>query len=195
MNVKQTLGLAMSGALIGTALGCAPSVPNSSVPAADIPASALKAQDLSEGAVHPDQLIQDGQRIMVGGQPLTVEQLRKELPSRISEADAAKLLVEIDPSKVIEPKDQEIQQRGRGFGRGYGRGFARGFGRGFYRGYGRGFYGGYGRFRYYGHRGYYFPYYNYAGYYYPYYYPYYSYNYYPYFYGYRGYYYPYRYWY
>jgi len=191
MNVKQSLYLAMSTALVGTALGCAPAVPNASTPAAGVPETPMLAQDLSEGTVHPDQLIQDHQRIMVGGQQLTVDQLRKALPSRISEADAAKLLVEIDPSKVIAANDQEVQQRGR-FGRGYARGFARGWGRGFYRGYGR----GYGRgFRYYGYRGYYFPYYRYSGYYYPYYYPYYSYSYYPYYYGYRGAYYPYRYWY
>ncbi len=189
MRVNRTLGIAMSTALVGTALGCAPAIPGAQTPA-DVP----QVQNLSEGSIAPDQHIQNDRQIMVDGQPMNVEQIRKELPSRISEADAAKLLIEIDTSKIVEDKGLEVQQRyGRGYRRGfYGRGYARGFGRGFYGRYGYGRYG-YGRFRYYGHRGYYYPYYRYAGYYYPYTYPYYSYSYYPYMYRYGGYYYPYSY--
>lgn len=190
MRVNRTLGVAMSMALVGTALGCAPAVPGAQT-AADVP----QPLNLSEGTVAPDQHIQGDRHVMVDGKPMSVDQIRKELPSRISEADAAKLLIELDPSKIVESKDLEVQQRyGRGYGRGYARGFGRGYGRGFYGRYGYGRYG-YGRFRYYGHRGYYYPYYRYANYYYPYYYPYYSNYYYPYMYGYGGYYYPYSYWY
>lgn len=188
MNVKQTLGLALSAALMGTAIGCAPAVPTATEPTNS---ATQPVQALAEGTVHPDQLIQDERQILVGGKPMTVDQLRQVLPSRISKEEAAKLLVEIDPSKIVFSNEQEVQQRGRGIGRGFGRGFARGWGRGFYRGYGR----GWGRgFRYYGYGGYYFPYYLYGNYYYPYYYPYYSYLTYPYLYGYGGLYYPYRYW-
>lgn len=187
MMVNRYLSLAMSTALVGTALGCAPSVPSASVP--DVP----QAQNLTEGTVPPDQIVVNDRQIMVGNQPMDFEQVRKQLPARISEADAAKMLIELDSSKIVEPSSQELQQRGR-FGRGYARGFYRGYGRGFYGRYGYGRYG-YNRFRYYGYRGYYYPYYRYANYYYPYYYPYYSNYYYPYMYGYRGYYYPYSYWY
>jgi hypothetical protein len=187
----------MSAALVGAGLGCAPAVPGAQSPA-DVP----QALNLSEGTVAPDQHIKSDRQIMVDGQPMDVDQIRKQLPSRISEADAAKLLIELDPSKIVEDKDLEVQQRYGRYGRGYGRSYGRGYARGFGRGYGRGFYGRYGygrygyrRFRYYGHRGYYYPYYRYAGYYYPYSYPYASSYYYPYMYGYGGHYYPYSYWY
>lgn len=186
MKVTRYLALAMSTALVGSALGCAPAIPNAKTPDA-IP----MAQSLMEGSVHPDQLITDDRMVMVDGKTMSFEQIRQQLPARISEADAARLLVSIDPSKVMDSGEMELQQR-RGW-RGGGRSFARGWGRGFARGFGRGLYRGFGNYRYFGYRGYYFPYYYNAGYYYPYTYPYGGLTYAPYLYGYGGGLYPYSY--
>jgi hypothetical protein len=192
MKVNPYLGLALSTALAGTALGCAPAIPNSNLPAqAPVP----QAQSImEEGAVHPDQLVQSDRQIMVGSQAMSFEEIRKQLPSRISKEDADRLLVDIDTSKIVQSGDMEVQQRGRGFSRGFGgRGFSRGFGgRGFARGFGRGF-RSFGRSRFFGFRGSYFPYYSLGNYYYPYSYAYGAYNYYPYLYGYGSSYYPYSY--
>ncbi len=187
MKMTRSLSLALSVALVGTALGCASTAPNANTPA---PAAIPQASSITEGSVHPDQFMQSDRQIMVNGQAMSFDQIRKNLPSRISEADAAKLLVEIDTSK-IKDGDMEVQQR---FGRGFARGFSRGWGRGFYGGFGRGLgYGGYGRFRYLGYGGSYWPYYGYGGYYYPYSYGYGGLSYWPYLYGYGGGYYPYSY--
>lgn len=128
---------------------------------------------------------------------MSIADLKANLPARISEADAATMLVEIDPSKIVTDGNYSVQQRGfrGGFGRGFG-GFGRGIGYGGFRGFGRGFYGGYGRFgglgryRYLGYGGSYYPYYLNSGYYYPYTYG----NYYNYLYPYGGSYYPYTCW-
>lgn len=197
MKANRILGLALTTGLAAT-LGCAQHAP--SIAPAQAPAIP-QLQTMTEGSVAPDQVLVGNQQTMVNGQAMTVEEIRKQLPSRISEADAAKMLVKIDIDKVNQDASFDTQQRfGRGFG---GRGFARGFGgrgffgRGFYGGFGfrnrffnRGFYGGLG---FYPYSSYYFPYYYNAGYYYPY-----SYSYAntlcsPYLYGYGGSYWPYTY--
>lgn len=97
-------------------------------------------------------------------QDVELENAIKQLPQRISAADAERMLIQIDPEKINDDGSEgySVQRWGGRYGR-YGG----------YRGYGRGFYGG---FRYYGYGGRYFPYYASAGYYYPYfsggYYPY-----------------------
>lgn len=114
----------------------------------------------------------------------SVADLKANLPARISAADAATMLIEIDPSQ-IRTNNYSVQQWGfRGGLRSFG-GF-RGLSRGWYGGYGRGL----GAYRYFGFRGRYFPYYNLGSYYYPYTYN----NYYPYLYNYSNYYYPYTCW-
>ena len=173
MKMTKSLGLALGALLAGSAIGCAPAIPTASTaPAAPIP----MAQNILEGSVSPDQFFQSDRQIMVNGKAMSFDQIRKQLPARISEADAAKMLVKIDDSKVmpfeeskeLAPAGMEVQQYGR-FARGaYGRGaYARGaygrgiYGRGFARGWGRGYYGGYGRLGYgygaYGYGGYGFP--------------------------------------
>lgn len=93
-------------------------------------------------------------------QDATLESEIKQLPQRISVADANKMLVELDPDKIQanEGKGYSVQRY-----------------RGGYRGYGRGYWGGY---RYYGLGGRYWPYARYGGFYYPYFYG----SYYPYLY-------------
>lgn len=175
MNTIRFMGLALSAAMAGTALGCAPAIPNAE-------SSFPKAPAMTEGTVHPDQLIQGDRQIMVKGQALTFDEFRKQMPSRISDQDAAKLLVEIDPSKITQGS-METQQsifRSRGHIRGWG-GFRH-----------RGFFGT-RRFRYFGYGGLYYPYYSYANYWYPYSYAYGGCSAYPYLYGYGGSYYPYSY--
>jgi hypothetical protein len=128
---------------------------------------------------------------------MSINDLKANLPARISEADAARMLVEIDPSKIVTDGNYSVQQRfgGRGIGRGFG-GFGRGFGHGGFRGFSRGFHGGFGRFggfnrfRYFNYGSNFYPYYLNAGYYYPYAYN----NYYNYLYPYSGSYYPYTCW-
>jgi len=176
MKVNRVLTLAMSTALVGTALGCAPAIPNASTPA--------QAPVMMEGAVAPEKLIAGDRQIMADGQAMSFDEIRKHLPSRLTNEEAQKLLVDIDTSKIMASSDMELQQRGRGFARGFGRGFSRGFGRGF-----RSF----GRSRFFGFRGSYFPYYSYGNYWYPYSYPYAGLSYYPYLYSYAGSYYPYSY--
>lgn len=188
MKATRILGLALTTGLAAT-LGCAqtaPTITPAPEPAA-APATTLalpQLQTMTEGTIAPDNLLVDNQQTMVNGQAMSVEEIRKLLPSRISEADAAKMLVKIDLDKVNQSAEFDTQQRfGRGFGRGFvGRGFGRGFvGRGFGRGFfGRGIYGGWGFRNRFFNRGffgglgflpyssYYFPYYYNAGYYYPY---------------------------
>ncbi|GEM_PF-1772251 len=196
MKATRFLSLALTTGLMGT-MGCAQSVPSlSPAPAPAIP----QLQATAGGSVAPDQLLVGDQQTMVNGQAMSVDQIRKLLPARISAADAAKMLVKIDMDQVVQTGEYDTQQRfGRGFGgRGFGRGFGgrRFFGRGFFGGsrfrsrfFGRGF----GGLSYFPYSSYYFPYSYSAGYYYPY-----TYNYAntlcsPYLYGYGGSYYPYTY--
>lgn len=195
MKATRIFGLAVATTLAGT-LGCAQNVP--SVPAAQTP-DIPQVQAAANGPVAPENLLVGNFQTMVNGQAMSVDEIRKQLPSRISAADAAKMLVKIDIDKVNQDSSFDTQQfRGRFGGRGFiGRGFGgRGFfGRGFYGGYGfrsrffnRGFYGGLG---FYPYSSYYFPYYYNAGYYYPYTYSYANTLCSPYLYGYGGSYYPY----
>ena len=190
MVKSRWLGLALTAGVCGGPLGCAQTSTTATAPAPAIP----QLQTPVNGDVAPDKLIVDNQKIMVNGEAMTADQIRQQLPSRISAADAAKMLVQIDPDQIVKEtaeSDMKTQQWRRGF---YGRGF---YGRGFYGGYGlygRGLYGygglGYGGYGYYPYGGYYWPYYSYAGYYYPYSYASY---YYPYLYGYGARYYPFYY--
>lgn len=120
-----------------------------------------------------------------------LESLISQLPQRLTEEEASRLLVSIDPSQVSEAKSGTYSVLRRGSG---GRGSYGGGHRGSYGGWrgsygGRGRWGGYGRYRYYGYGGYYWPYASYGGYYYPYF----ASGYYPYLYGYGGVYNPYVY--
>lgn len=187
MNATRILTLVLSAGLVGTSLGCAQTSTTATAPEPAIP----QLQAPANGAVAPENLLVGNQQTMVNGQTLTVEQIRQQLPSRISAADAAKMLVKIDESQVaLEGSDQNTQQLRRFGGRSF-------FGRGIYGGlryrsrfFGRGIYGG---LSYYPYGSYYFPYYNYGSYYYPYTYSYGSYLYSPYFYGYGARYWPYTY--
>lgn len=185
MKATRIFGLAVATTLAGT-LGCAQNVPN--VPAAQTP-EIPQLQAAANGPVAPDKLLVDNFQTMVDGKAMSVEEIRKQLPARISAADAAKMLVKLDMDQVNQDGDYDTQQFRRGFG---GRSFFR---RGFHGGLGfrsrffnRSFFGGLG---FYPYSSYYFPYYYNAGYYYPY-----AYNYAntlcsPYLYGYGGSYYPY----
>ncbi len=190
MKATRILTLALATSLMGT-VGCAQNVPN--VPAAQTP-EIPQVQAVANGDVAPDQLLVDNFQTMVNGKAMTMEEIRKQLPARISAADAAKMLVKLDMDKVAKDGDYDTQQwRGRFGGRGFiGRGFHGGLGfRSRFLGFGRGLgFGGLGFFPY---SSYYFPYYYNAGYYYPY-----SYNFAntlcsPYLYGYGGSYFPYTY--
>jgi hypothetical protein len=151
-----------------TTFGCA-STPSTTT----APQEPMSAIDQAQFGTQSDRQIQ------------SIADLKANLPAQISEADAAKMLVEIDPSKV-RTNNYSVQQWGfRGGFRGGLRGFG-GIGRGWYGGYGRGF----GAYRYFGYGGRYFPYYNYGGFYRPYLYG----SYYPYLYNYANYYYPYTCW-
>ncbi len=188
MNATRWLGLALTAGVIGGTLGCSNSVPNAT---SDSPAMIPQVQNAPSGKLAPEQVLTAERKIMVNGEAMTVEQIRKQIPSRISAADAPKMLVQIDPDKIVKEDakgDLQTQQWGRRafFGRGFYGGYGL-YGRGLYGYGGLGLYGGYG---YYPFGGYYWPYYSYAGYYYPYSYASY---YYPYLYGYSGLYYPYYY--
>ncbi|MNS20435.1 hypothetical protein D3C72_521710 [compost metagenome] len=170
MKSKQLVLGGMATLLAVATFGCT-STPSTTT----APQEPLSAIDQAQLGTQSDRTIQ------------SVADLKANLPARISEADAAKMLVQIDPSQV-RTNSYSVQQWGfrggmRGFG-GYG-GF-RGFGRGWYGGFGRGF----GAYRYFGYGGRYFPYYNLGSYYYPYTYG----SYYPYLYNYSNYYYPYTCW-
>jgi hypothetical protein len=130
---------------------------------------------------------QADRHVQAVGDNMTFNQIVDQLPKRISEADAARMLVTIDPSKVVDENTYTVQQRGRGFGGGFRGGMGRGIGAFGHRGFYGGFRGNYGRYRYFGHGGRYFPYYLNRGYYYPYSYG----SVYPYFYNYANSYYPY----
>ncbi|MNY20104.1 hypothetical protein D3C86_1535670 [compost metagenome] len=181
MKATRWLGLAVTAGVLGGTLGCAQTSTTASAPAPAIP----QLQTPVSGTLAPDKLIIDNQKLMVNGQAMSVDQVRKQLPSRISAADAAKMLVQIDPNKIVKETAKSEQKTQIWWGGGlWGRGFWGGYGL-----YGAGLYG-YGGYGYYPYYGYYWPYYSYAGYYYPYSYASY---YYPYLYGYGGLYYPYYY--
>lgn len=162
MSAKRFWAGALSIGLLGTALGCAQGMPTTTT---DRPGDrqVLSIND-------PGYL----------GDQAAFEQVRAQLPQRISEADAKGMLVQIDPSKVVEQGDKSYSvQRYRFFSRGF---FP------YYRGL-------YSSLYYYPFGNYYFPYTYRAGAYYPYSYRGLSSLYYPYFYRYRGLYSPYYYWY
>ena len=169
--LARMLMIATAAALIGC------TSPTSTQPSNSAPA-------VHETHLPPHEVLQGDRQLLVAGISMNFEEIRANLPERISEAEASRLLTTLDPSRVKQEANFSLQSIRGGYGYGgYGRGYSR------YT-YGRGFYGGFGRsyagYRYYGYGGYYFPYAYRAGYYYPY-----TYNaYYPFFYGYRGYYYP-----
>lgn len=181
MNAPRWWSLALSVGLIGATLGCAQGVPTTQPPEAFAPADTM-------GTLPPESVILGDRQISANGQTMTLDQIRKLLPARLTPAEASKLLVSINPDRIDPSGSQEVQVRG--FGRGYG-GYGRGYGRG-YGGYGfhRGFWPGfgaryrYGAYGYYPYGGYYFPYAYNAGYYTPYCYPYAGATYYPFLYGY-----------
>lgn len=161
MNPTRMASLTLAISMLGM-LGCAPAVPGGTPSQApELPS--LKA--MSSGPVAPDQLLLDGFQTMVDGQALSVDEIRKKLPSRLSQNEAAKILVKLDLNQVEVDATFDTQQWGRGYGRGY-------FHRGFYGGYGyrsRFFSPGvFGSLGFYPYSSYYFPYYYSAGYYYPY---------------------------
>jgi len=182
MKATRWLGLAVSAGVLGGTLGCAQTMPAASTQA---PAVIPQAQSVPGGDMTPDSLLNNDRQIMVDGKAMTFDQIRKELPARISEADAAKMLVKLNPNEVVaDGNEQNVQQwRGRFFGRRF-------FGRGF----SPFFFNRFSTFSYFPYSSFYFPYYYNAGYYYPYVYPYYSYSYYPFFYRYGARYWPYSYW-
>jgi hypothetical protein len=158
MTMKSLLVGGLATALAATTIGCATN-----------PTTTTTAPQQETLSVIDQAQVQPTRSVM------SIADLKANLPARISEADAATMLVEIDPSKIVTEGNYSVQQRfgrggiGRGFGsfgRGFGHGGFRGFGRGFYGGYGR--YGGFGRYRYLGYGGSYYPYYLNRGYYYPY---------------------------
>lgn len=160
---KKILVGALSVLTAATAFGCA-STPTT-------PQSTTSTQVTAERSVMalPEQSAQE------------VAQLVKQLPARISVADADKMLTTIDPSTIKTDATRHVNIIGF---RGYG---------GIHGGWGHLGYGGLGfnRFRYFGFHHRYFPYYYYNNFYYPYY----SYGYYPYLYSYANTCYPYSYWY
>ncbi len=166
MNATRWLGLALSAGLVGGTLGCAQSMPATSTQA---PAVIPQAQSVAGGDAAPESLFTGERQIMVNGNAMNFDEIRKQLPARISEADAAKMLVTLNPNEVMNSgSDSELQQwRGRRF---------------FRRGFSPYFRTRFRRFSYFPYRNFYFPYYYNLGYYYPYTYPFYSYSYYPFFY-------------
>lgn len=94
-----------------------------------------------------------------------MQQIINQLPAKISNADAQRMLVTIDPSQIKNEPTRHVNvvlRRSIGLGVGY-HGFSHwGWGGG-YRSYGL-----YNRFRYLNYGGYGFPYYNYGAYWYPY---------------------------
>lgn len=149
MSIKTLLVGGLSTALAVTAFGCA-SAPTTSTSTQET----LSAIDQAQ--MQPERSI------------MSIADLKTNLPAQISEADAARMLVEIDPNKIVTDGNYAVQQfrsRGIGFGLGHRGGF-RGLSRGFYGGYHR--YGGLSRFRYFNYRNNYYPYYYNAGFYRPY---------------------------
>lgn len=175
MTMKSLLVGGLATALAATTIGCATNPTTST--------TAPQQETLSvidQAQVQPDRSI------------MSIADLKANLPAQISEADAARMLVEIDPNKIVTDGNYAVQQslRGRGIGFGLGhRGLGfRGLSRGFYGGYGR--FGGLSRFRYFNYRNLYYPYYYNAGFYRPYIYG----GYYNYLYPYASSYYPYTCW-
>lgn len=170
MNNRQTaLGFLALGTVAMLA-GCA-ATPGVQSPAAD---AASQMTTLA-----PHEVLKDDRHLMVAGVPMNFEQIQAELPETLTPAQAAQMLVKLDPGQISQNEANFSLQS-------YGRNFY--FGRGYYNNYGFGY--GLGSCLYYPYRSYYFPYYNYGGYYRRY-----SYanGYYPFFYGYRSSYYPYYY--
>jgi hypothetical protein len=162
MTMKTLWVGGLATALAATTIGCAMN-PTTSTPESTTPMSAI-----DQAQMQPDRSV------------MSIDDLRQNLPARISEADAAKMLVTLDTSKIVMDGDYSVQQMGYS-GRSYGghRGFNighRGLG---FRGFSRGFFHGFGhhrfnrfshfnRFRFFNFRNNFFPYYLNAGFYYPY---------------------------
>ena len=162
--------LAMGTAAAAMLIGCA------TVPTANPQATGDAASQATTLAPH--EVLRDDRHLMVAGMPMTFEQIQAELPETLTEAQAARLLVTLDPSRVSlqAPANFTLQVYGR-------RGFH--FSRGYYGGFNTRFH----NFRYFSHRGYYFPYTRYGSFYRRYSYN----NYFPFFYGYRNSFFPYYY--
>ena len=128
MNAKRFWAGALSLGLMGAVFGCAQGMPTST-----------------------DQVAPQSDRQVLSTQS-DMASLFAQLPERIPVAEADKLLVELDPDKVVDPekdKGYKVQQWGR-----YGL-------------YSR-FWPRWGAYRYYGLGNYYFPYSRIGAYYYPY---------------------------
>lgn len=180
MKATRWLSLALTTGVIGSMVGCANPAPTLSPPSSPI---IPQAQPAPQNALPPDQVLTAERTLMVNGKAMTMDEIRQHLPSRIPAADAAKVLVQIDPDKIVkEAASNELETQQWWF-------FRRGY-------FARGFFGGWPLFSsslfaypyaYYPFAGYYWPYYLSGGFYYPF-----SYAsfYYPYLYGYGGLYYP-----
>jgi hypothetical protein len=147
----------LATAIAATSIGCAMN-PTTSTPEATTQAS---LSVIDQAQLQPDRSV------------MSIADLKANLPARISEADAAKMLVEIDTSKIVLGNDYSVQQL-RSFGGGHRMGH-RGLG---FRGFSRGFHGfgghrfnrfsHFNRFRFLNFRNNFYPYYFNSGYYYPY---------------------------
>jgi hypothetical protein len=150
MTALRTLSTALAVAVgIGT-LGCAMNAPTSST------GPAAHRQVLSVDQKAGDVQAADAAKANFE------QQIFRNLPKQISAADAAKMLVRIDPSKVKDKPDRKVQCLGCGLG-----------GWGGYGGWGGGCCGGLGAFGFYSPWASYWSnmlYYQYASVYYPYYY-------------------------
>lgn len=161
MSAKRIWAAALSIGLIGTAIGCSQATPTTPGQAVSGDRQVLSVDD-------PAYL----------GDKAAFEQVRAQLPQRISAEDAKTMLVQIDPSEVTATESDKptygVQQWGL-----WGRGFSP--------------YWRYRSYSYLPYRNYYFPYTLRAGAYYPYTYSRFGALYNPYFYRYRGLYSPYFY--
>lgn len=122
MSATQITRLVLATTILGT-LGCAQGIPGGSP---TVTPELPMLQTVPSGNVSPDQFVLADRQVLVDGMAIDFEQIRKQLPARISQADAAKRLVKIDPNLVDkEGSSFETQQWGRWGGRGFIR---RGFG-------------------------------------------------------------------
>lgn len=135
MTGKRFWAGALSIGLLGAAIGCAQSTPT------------------TPGEQAPERQVLSVDDPAYLGDKASFEQVRAQLPERISAEDAKTMLVEIDPSKVQAGESDKpsygVQQW-----------------RYWYRGFSP--YWRYRSYAYYPYRSFYFPYYYNAGYYYPY---------------------------
>lgn len=141
MKMNSMVQRALVVGTIAGLVGCAGAGPLTTTPANQAP------------GVQPDRQVQS----LAEGTDPAFEQTLAALPQRISEADAQRLLIEIDPNQIKNGSYSVLRHGG-------GRSGSFSSRRGHYGGY-----GGYGRgFRYYNYGGSLFPYFSYGSYYYPY---------------------------